>query len=173
MLPESDTVRIRCLPFLYELDHRPILPNDTFLGWVGILGFITLLSEIAIGTLCWFAFALPRRQRDIYRHGLASVGTVTRLEALGNTGSASTIYYRFEIRDDPRNPPKVVQAGHEGDNNSRIVNPENLGEMRITREQANSIHVDDNVTVLYLPKDPDMNVIYKFGMYRVKARGIA
>lgn len=172
MIGQADKVKIRFLPLFTELMHRPILPNDTFLGWVGIVGIVTLMSEVAIGTLCWFAFVLPDRQRDLFRIGMPAEGIVTRTEYWGQGGTSCTIYYRFEIKNDPNNPPKVIPGRRKGQRASKVVHKEGLGEMRVTREEADSVNVDDKLTVLYLPDDPDKNVIYKFGMYRAK-RGTA
>jgi len=82
---------------------------------VGVLGLVTLLTNVVIGTLCWFTFLLPRTQRDLCRYGRTAVGTVIRNEALGSGTPTYIVHYRFEPRPDKVDglQRKTIESQHE------------------------------------------------------------
>jgi hypothetical protein len=167
LLPQSDAIRIRCLPFLIELGHRPILPNDTFWGWVGILGLITLVTNVVIGTLCWFAFVLPSRQRALCRAGHTAAGTVIRKEAWGMGGNTCIVHYRFELTNDRRRARAAPTAERDESKQSEPPGIEVIGHMRVPKSVWDTLDAGDKVTVLYSPNDPETNVLYQSAMVAV------
>jgi hypothetical protein len=167
LLPESDAVRIRCLPYLIDLGHRPILPNDTFWGWIGILGIVTLLTNVVIGTLCWFAFVLPSRQRELCRSGYTAAATVIRKDVWGMGGNSCIVHYRFELDADRRRPGAAPSGERDKSEESEQPCVEVIGQMRLPKSFWDHLDAGDKVTVLYSPKDPENNVLYQPGMYAV------
>ena len=165
LLPDSNAIRVRCLPYLVSLGYRPILPNDTFWGWVGILGLITLVAEVVIGTLSWFAFVLPARQRQLCRYGRPAPGTVIRKEMWGS--GTCVVHYRFEPHAGTLAPDAMDTAKNAEAGSQEKPAAETLGHARVSKEFWEKTEAGDKVTVLYMPKDPDRNALYLPGMYCV------
>ncbi|HLJ53731.1 MAG TPA: DUF3592 domain-containing protein [Chthonomonadaceae bacterium] len=160
-LMQQDTpIRVRYVPFFPDQMNRPALPNDLFWGSVGMVGLITLVAELLIGTLCWFTFALPNRQQELCRTGKAGIATVMRKEVWGAGANGYVVHYRFE--PEPERPKPGAS-----DEKSAKPGAEVLGEMRVPQAFYEEVDDGDKLTVLYSPSDPQSSVLYKPSMFAV------
>ncbi len=65
LLPQADMIQVRYVPAMATMWHRPVLPNENFVGFVAIIGCLTLTIDVVAG---WMVLKLLG-----YRKGEATV----------------------------------------------------------------------------------------------------
>jgi hypothetical protein len=114
------------------------------------LCFAALAWNAGLSVLVWFLYVRPWRQRQLVRYGQPTAGVVREV-ALSKNGKTPAYRIRYEYTPGP----------------SEIFGGRRSGSVKVSPlKLAADVKVGDVMTVLYDPRRPRRNVLYRFGDYK-------
>ena len=141
----GDAVQVRVWPF-WPAASATIDEPTLARSWndVCFFGFVTLWDGILILAV-FYLTRLGLCQRNLARHGIATIGSVTDKRVGQHKGPVFVVSYRFKRSD-----------GAECD-----------ARMDVQKADYDALNVGEPITVLYDPHHPETNVLYSCGEFGV------